>query len=247
MYSSLYQQIIINPVRKEKSVSSTPGEPAFEDLTARARIRDAALRLFGERGMDATTIRTIAAAAGVSGGLVRHHFGSKEGLRNACDTYALDQLMRLKEQGVVDGHLAAPQFLAGAQPALLLFYRYLARSMLDGSPAAAAMFKQMVDLGERWLAEYHPGLVDDERAYSALLVAMELGALSMNKQLSQSLGTDIFSREGHLRLAKAKIDFYSQPLLSPELAAQAHAAVDGLIAGAPPRPGATGSTAQTTT
>ena len=222
-------------------MSTALGEPAFEDLTARARIRDAALRLFGERGMDATTIRDIAGAAGVSGGLVRHHFGSKEGLRDACDAYALDQLMRLKEQAVVDGQMAAPGFLAGAQPTLLLFYRYLARSMLDGSPAAGAMFDEMVDLGERWLGEHHPGLFDDQRAYSALLVAMELGALSMNDRLSHVLGADIFSPEGQLRLAKAKIDFYSRPLLSSELAEQAHAAIDGLLAGASKSPGATGS------
>ena len=79
-------------------MSSAIGGTAFEDLTARARIRDAALRLFGDRGTDGTTIRDIAATAGVSGGLVRHHFGSKEGLRDACDAYALDSLMRLKEQ-----------------------------------------------------------------------------------------------------------------------------------------------------
>jgi TetR/AcrR family transcriptional regulator, regulator of cefoperazone and chloramphenicol sensitivity len=223
---------------------SALGEPAFEDLTARARIRDAALRLFGERGMEATTIRDIAAAAGVSGGLVRHHFGSKEGLRDACDSYALDQLMRLKERAVVDGLMAAPGFLAGAQPSILLFYRYLARSMLDGSPAAAAMFEQMVDLGERWLEEHHRGLVDDQRAYAALLVAMELGSLSLNERLSQVLGTDIFSREGHLRLAKAKVAFYTHPLLSPELAAQAHAAIDGLLAGASSSPAATAGTSR---
>ena len=187
--------------------------------------------------MEATTIREIAAAAGVSGGLVRHHFGSKEGLRDACDAYAIEQLMRFKEQGVVGGQMATPGFLAGAQPTLLLFYRYLARSMLDGSPAAAVMFDEMVDLGERWLAEHHPGVTDDQRAYSALLVAMELGALSMDKQLSQALGADIFSREGHLRLAKTKIDFYSHPLLSAELAAQAHAAIDGLLADASTRSG----------
>lgn len=200
--------------------------PDFEDLTARARIRDAALRLFGERGVEGTTVRDIAAAAGVSGGLVRHHFGSKEGLRNACDAYALDRLMRLKEQAVLEGQMGTPGFLAGAQPALLALYRYLARAMLDGSPAAAAMFDEMVSLGEQWLAEHHPGQVDDARAYSALLVAMELGALSLKDALSRAVGADIFSPEGHLRLAKAKIDFYSQPLLSPELAAQARRAID---------------------
>ena len=205
------------------------------------------MRLFGERGMDATTIRDIAAAAGVSGGLVRHHFGSKEGLRNACDAYALDQLMRLKEEAVVDGRLAAPGFLAGAQPTMLLFYRYLARSMLDGSAAAATMFDEMVDLGERWLAEHHPGLTEDKRAYSALLVAMELGALSMNEQLSRAVGADIFSGEGHLRLAKAKIDFYSRPLFSPELAAEGRAAIDGLSTARAASPGGAGSTTRADT
>ena len=99
---------------KRRSSVERVGEPAFEDLTGRARIRDVALRLFGDRGLDATTIRDIAAAAGVSGGLVRHHFGSKEGFRDSCDAYALDQLTRLKERAVVDGQMATPGFLAGA-------------------------------------------------------------------------------------------------------------------------------------
>ena len=71
-------------------VTNAAGDRSAEDLTARARIRDAALRLFAERGLDGTTIRDIAKEAGVSGGLIRHHFGSKDGLRSACDVYALD-------------------------------------------------------------------------------------------------------------------------------------------------------------
>jgi AcrR family transcriptional regulator len=61
------------------------GDPAFEDLTARARIRHAAIRLFADRGIDGTTVRDIAREAGVSPGLLRHHFGSKEALRQVCD------------------------------------------------------------------------------------------------------------------------------------------------------------------
>ena len=177
----------------------------------------------------------------MSGGLVRHHFGSKEGLRDACDAYALDQLMRLKEQAVVDGHMAAPGFLAGAQPTLLLFYRYLARSMLDGSPAAAAMFDEMVDLGERWLAEHHPGWIDDQRAYSALLVAMELGALSMNEQLSHGWGPISSARRVTCAWPRRRSTSIRGRCSVPELAAQAHAAIDGLLAGASTSSSATGS------
>jgi len=212
--------------------ASAAGERSVEDLTARARIRDAALALFAERGMDRATIRDIAKAAGVSGGLVRHHFGSKDGLRAACDSYALDQLMQIKEQAV-DGQLANPSFMSAAHPTVLLLYRYLARSLVDGSPAAAAMFDEMVELGEGWLAAHNPGQMADPRGYSAVLVAMQTGMLMMHGQLSRWLGADIFTAEGHLRLTEAMIDFFSQPLLSPELAEQARAAVAHLQAQQP--------------
>src|SRR6188508_3529955 len=57
------------------------------DLTAKATIRNAALRLFADRGPDAVTVRDVAAAADVSPGLVMHHFGSKAGLREAVDEH----------------------------------------------------------------------------------------------------------------------------------------------------------------
>jgi AcrR family transcriptional regulator len=213
-------------------VASAAGERSAGDLTARARIRDAALALFAERGMDGATIRDIAKAAGVSGGLVRHHFGSKEDLRAACDSYALDQLMQIKEQAV-DGQLANASFMSAAHPTVLLLYRYLARSLVDGSPAAAAMFDEMVELGEAWLTTHNPGQMADPRGYSAVMVAMQTGMLMMHGQVSRWLGADIFTAEGHLRLTEALIDFFSQPLLSPELAEQARAAVAHLQAQQP--------------
>src|SRR6266542_6373122 len=106
------------------------GNPAFDDLTARARIRDAALRLFAERGVDGATIRDIAKAAGVSAGLVRHHFGSKEALRDACDSYALDRLMRIKEQAILEGQMADQGFLPAVHPTVVPLYRYLARAKI---------------------------------------------------------------------------------------------------------------------
>ena len=210
------------------------GDPALEDLTARARIRDAALRLFAERGIDGATIRDIAKAAGVSGGLVRHHFGSKEALRDACDAYALERLMRIKEQAVLEGRMADPGFLPAAHPTILLLYRYLARAMVDGSQAAASMFDDMVELAEQWLALHNPGQSSDLRAYAAVLVAMQTGLLVLHDHLSRALGADILSPEGHLRMIKAAVDLYSEPLLSPEQAAQARAAIDQTQARRPP-------------
>jgi AcrR family transcriptional regulator len=43
------------------------------------------LRLFGERGPDAVTIRDVATRAGVSPALVIRHYDSEGGLRAAVD------------------------------------------------------------------------------------------------------------------------------------------------------------------
>lgn len=65
----------------------TPVDPraSGEDLTAKARIRNAAMDLYAEYGEDRTSMRAIAAAAGVTVGLVVHHFGTKDRLRDAVE------------------------------------------------------------------------------------------------------------------------------------------------------------------
>jgi len=196
-----------------------------DDFTARARIRDAALTTFAARGFDGATIREIARRAKVSSGLVRHHFGSKEDLRAACDDFALARIIEIKERAVGGGEVADVGFLSATHPTVLLLYRYFARSLVDGSQAAAELFQRMVELCESWLDRFHEGEFDDPRAFSAYLIAMEVGALTLQDELSRALGADVRSRDGHLRLTRARIDFYSHPLLSQEIAAQARAAI----------------------
>jgi AcrR family transcriptional regulator len=167
------------------------GERASEDLTARARIRDAALRLFAERGIGGATIRDIAKAAGVSSGLVRHHFfGSKEALRDACDAYAMDRMNRLREQMFTEGRLADQTFMGAIHPTAMLMQRYLVRSLMDGSTAATAMWDAMIDLAERWLAGQKLES-PDPRAYAVVLCAVQMGVFAMHEQLSRALGVDV--------------------------------------------------------
>ena len=58
------------------------GRPrADDDLPdARDRLLEAARARFASDGFDRASLRAIAADAGVSPGLVIHHFGSKDGL-----------------------------------------------------------------------------------------------------------------------------------------------------------------------
>jgi AcrR family transcriptional regulator len=70
-------------------------------MTARPRnaertkmdILDAARRLFAERGIDKASLREIAAAAGVSHGLIQQYFGTREEMVAAIIKYEIDAVM----------------------------------------------------------------------------------------------------------------------------------------------------------
>ena len=126
--------------------SSTP-----EDLTARARIRDAAIRRFGTEGLDAS-LRAIAADAGVSAGLVLHHFGSKEGLRDACDEHALEAIRGAKS--VALGPTGPDHLLL--QLASVAEYApvatYLMRVMARGGPRGRQLLDHFVADAQEYVA-----------------------------------------------------------------------------------------------
>lgn len=63
----------------------------------RQRILEAAAALFAQRGFEGTSVRQIAAGAGVSLGMIRHYFGSKDGLYRACIDSAYAIYARLGE------------------------------------------------------------------------------------------------------------------------------------------------------
>ena len=186
-----------------------------EDLTARARIRDAAIRLFTERGMEKTSILDIAKAAGVSGGLIRHHFGSKDGLREACDHHVFDELLRFKEEALAKGH-ADPGFVPTFDARQLLFRRYLGRAMVDGSEAAAAQFVEIVDSTEQYFAA--AGLdLPDARAVAAALAAMTGGLMILQDHVARALGEEPGTHEAMLRMMSGAAHIFTHSMATPEL------------------------------
>jgi len=187
-------------------------DPAFEDLTARARIREAAIRLFAEHGVEETAILDIAKEAGVSGGLIRHHFGSKEGLRVACDTYVFNELVRFKLEAL-EQRKADPEFLVTFNARQVLLRRYFGRAMIDGSPAAASRFDDIVDEYEQWFID-QPGLdLADARACAAVMTGMTIGVLTMQHHIARALAEDALSPKLQERISLAYGDIYSPALL----------------------------------
>lgn len=210
-----------------------------DDLTGRARVRDAALLQFAEHGMKGATIRGIARAAGVSPALVQHHFGTKEALRQACDEYAIAAIREIKEESLRGG-MSDPGFLAIAMRTALPIQRYLARALTDGSPAAMALYDEVVAYTEELLEDGRPGVAkprtDDLHAYAAVMTTMSFGVMVLHEHLSRALGANTLTTEGYPRMALAMLEILDDDLMSPELSEQARTALKNMLAagGQPP-------------
>ncbi|GAA1626341.1 TetR/AcrR family transcriptional regulator [Nonomuraea maheshkhaliensis] len=196
-----------------------------EDLTTRARIRDAAMALFAEQGVKATTIRGIAEAAKVSPGLVQHHFGTKEALRQACDEYVLGYLREQVTAGVTDHNLDKPEFIENVHRTAPPLMKYLGRALVDGSPAAAAMFDGLVRVTEEHLADDDRSEAD-HRARATVLTAMKLGITVLHEHVSRALGTDLYAPQGAVRVGKAQLDLIRPEFVGRELFDQARTGLE---------------------
>jgi AcrR family transcriptional regulator len=122
------------------------------DLTATARIRDAALEQFGKHGFG-VGLRAIAEAAGVSAALVIHHFGSKDGLRKACDDYVAEEIRSSKSE-TLRSNDPATWFAAMAEiESYAPMMAYLVRSLQSGGELAKMLWNRMIDNAEEYLGE----------------------------------------------------------------------------------------------
>ena len=157
----------------------------------RQRLLDTALALFAERGVEAVSLRSINAAAGVSPGILHYHFGNRDTLLDALlhrdlpvlavrrsarvDAIAADD--RVSPLDIANALLAPYRdHLDGDAANAGLFLRLLARLVLDGSPLPEAVdstragdFARLADM----LALMVPGL-DHKSATRRLAVGADM-------------------------------------------------------------------------
>lgn len=125
---------------------------SVDDLTATARIRDSAIEQFGEHGFD-VGLRAIATAAGVSAALVIHHFGSKDGLRAACDAYIAEFVKTTKTESLQSADPATWFAQMAEIESYAPMMAYLVRSMQTGGDLAKSLWRTMIDNAEEYLEE----------------------------------------------------------------------------------------------
>lgn len=151
-----------------------------DDLTAQARIRDTAIDVFARDGFGAS-VRAIAQDAGVSPGLVIHHFGSKGKLRQACDDRVREIVRHAKTTSAA---LGGPAGLL-QQLAYLDDYRsvaiYLVRALSHGGDLARHLVAGLVEDAVQYLrAGVESGRITpaaDEAARARCLATEALGGL----------------------------------------------------------------------
>ncbi|MFF2326752.1 MULTISPECIES: TetR/AcrR family transcriptional regulator [unclassified Streptomyces] len=202
------------------------------DLTGRARLREAALELFAERGFEATSTRAVAAAAGLSPALVTRHFGSKEGLRAAVDEYVLGRIAtELSELDPGDaglmkslGEVSARLF--GSDPVLRGYLRHV---LLEDSAASAALFGRLLSGARKELdrlsGAHRENRQDqdrpDEEWAAFQMLCLILGPLLLERVMQPHLDEPMFAPEVLARRSTANQHLllhglFSRPEGSPE-------------------------------
>lgn len=199
----------------------TMDSAADNDLTAKAKIRNAAIAHFARDGVQKVNLRTVAASAGVSEALIFHHFGSKDGLRTACDEHVLHVLVErvraaadtTERQGLLSLYVAAPD-------AYMLYVQYAARAIEDDTPTGAVFVEIMVDESE---AIFRAGAADgtmhpssDPRALAVLNLLVSLGLLTMAPPIARALGHERFGPEVLQRMTVPTLELYTRGLYTDD-------------------------------
>lgn len=163
--------------------------------TSAEHIRDAALRKFAAQGTERTSLRAVAAAAGVSLGRVQHHFGTKARLIEAVDAYVLG-VLRADLPGPTSPAHADPVGEFGNRVVALIgehpdIVNYLGRALVDGSEFGAVVFDNLVTRGEgRWeqLVQRQLARPDVDLPWAAMNpIILALGAVLLRTHIDRHL------------------------------------------------------------
>jgi AcrR family transcriptional regulator len=156
-----------------------PDRRGDHELSTVERIRHAALMSFSAHGSAATTLRGVAAGAGVSLGLVQHHFATKAGLIKAVDDYVV---------ALVVAAMSRVTRIIGHQPDVA---GYVGRALVDGSALGATLFDALMDVGmARWRqrAERGETLPDVDLTWATINgLVLALGAVTLRAHVDRHL------------------------------------------------------------
>jgi TetR/AcrR family transcriptional regulator, regulator of cefoperazone and chloramphenicol sensitivity len=194
------------------------------DLTTKARIRDAAMEQFATHGVAASTMRAVASAAGVSPGLIVHHFGSKQGLVRAVDQAVLARIDATLKQVPIEE--PGTELIARRAEVVAAFLRselalcdYLGRALVEGSQASAELFHRlfMYAAKDQRLVDAGALRAGTDPFWRAMhQVILIVGPLILRAPIERELGDELLSRENVTRWMRARTDLLQRGLYSQQ-------------------------------
>ncbi len=210
-------------------------------------MRDAAIELVAESGLEALTARAVATRAGVSPGSVINNFGSMEGLRQACDEYVVAVIRAEKARAMATGaSFDAVGALRDSAHGSNSLVGYLAAVLTEDSPAVAHLVDSMVQDALGYIAVgVESGMLtptEDPRGRAVVMTLSGLGSLVMHRHLTRLLGVDLTAHHPDPSALAAYMrplyEFYTDGLFTQEFGTRAIAAMDDLLPGAGTAPSA---------
>lgn len=164
------------------------------------KIRDAALVEFAARGVEATSLSTVAAKAQVSIGLIQHHFGSKVGLVDAVDRHVIAVLRAAllnAPEPTTDGDLAVQLVTLLTQHNAVA--EYVGRSLVDHTPFGAPLFNAAVEMEtdrRRSLSETRQAGVGRDAPWDVMnTLALVVGAVALRTHVDRHLPAPLLSAD----------------------------------------------------
>lgn len=183
------------------------------------RLIQAALTLFGQQGVDGTTVRDVVSHAGVSLGLIRTHFGSKQGLQEATNEYVFQQLEGIYTAAAAGGTTASLDDLTRGQWGLE-----------NNAPKIMAYLRQVIskpeqsaDLFERLYQHIYAFVIranqngdiqagPDLRWSAFTIMSLLLGPLIMEPYSKKIIGDSMFSETSLLERNKTYRQIFAHGL-----------------------------------
>jgi AcrR family transcriptional regulator len=169
------------------------------------------MELFAREGVAATSLRAVARVAGVSPGLIVHHFGSKQGLIRAVDEAVVARIKLALSEVPIEG--SGPQVIEGRTEVVAAFLRsqpalcdYLGRALSERTEASGELFHRLFASAARDEDLIAAGVLrsDADPFWRAMhQVILVVGPLLLRPLIERELGGDLLSQENVTRWTQA--------------------------------------------
>ena len=178
------------------------------------------VELFSEKGFNSVSIREITRAAGVSPGLLIHHFKSKEAFIKACIDEVFGEVLSFKtEPNPLDMNTQLNKWKSNPE-----FYKtplkFFKAVMSSNSEYSKQLFELILDGSRKVLEDgVKNGLVkkpSDLEMTNLVLAVNSLGTILLSDYIRDQLGGEFTDPEYAQGFMKANLEIYTNGVYAPQ-------------------------------